>query len=332
MSVKKDTEYLSVSSRVRAMETRLLTRERLERMIDAPDDMQALKILSECGFGEIGQTDPAALETALNAARIAAYRELAAIVPDQSVLDIFRAKYDYHNAKVLLKSGRIGRSAEPLLLNGGRYDPVQLSDDLAKGSPGAYSSAFRLAVESAAKLLAEGGDAQAADMLLDQAYYAEMSDLTDRCGNRFLQEYIRLSIDAANLRTCVRCARMERDALFLSNALLEGGSVSRSALVKVGAQEAWTLYRGGELAAAAELADSLAKPDGAPLTAFERACDDALMRSAQQCRRVPFGQEVVIGYLLALEAELTAVRIVMAGRRVGLDGDVIRQRLRACYV
>lgn len=48
--------------------------------------------------------------------------------------------------------------------------------------------------------------------------------------------------------------------------------------------------------------------------------------------RVPFGEETVIGYLYAREAEITAVRIIMAGRMAGLDGETIRSRLRATYV
>ena len=53
MSQLKDTEYLRISSRVRAMENRLMTRERLERMIDARDNAEALKVLAECGYGEL---------------------------------------------------------------------------------------------------------------------------------------------------------------------------------------------------------------------------------------------------------------------------------------
>ena len=34
----------------------------------------------------------------------------------------------------------------------------------------------------------------------------------------------------------------------------------------------------------------------------------------------------------AREAEITAVRIIMAGRMAGLDGETIRSRLRATYV
>ena len=37
-------------------------------------------------------------------------------------------------------------------------------------------------------------------------------------------------------------------------------------------------------------------------------------------------------YLIAKEAEWTAVRIVMAGRLAGLSADAIRERLRDAYV
>ena len=39
MSHRKDTDYLSISARIRAMENRLLTRERMDRMIEAREAM-----------------------------------------------------------------------------------------------------------------------------------------------------------------------------------------------------------------------------------------------------------------------------------------------------
>ena len=46
MSRKKDTDYLTISARIHAMENRMLTRERMDRMIDARDEGEALKVLS----------------------------------------------------------------------------------------------------------------------------------------------------------------------------------------------------------------------------------------------------------------------------------------------
>ena len=47
---------------------------------------------------------------------------------------------------------------------------------------------------------------------------------------------------------------------------------------------------------------------------------------------IPFGVEVVLGYLAAKEAEWTAVRIIMSGRMAGMTADAIRERLRDQYV
>ena len=68
------------------------------------------------------------------------------------------------------------------------------------------------------------------------------------------------------------------------------------------------------------------------LTAFERACDDALMSYLQRARRTPFGPEVVAGYLGAKEAEFTAVRTILSGKIAGIAAEDIRARLRMSYL
>ena len=48
----KDTDYLAISARIKAMETGLLTRERMEQVLEARTDEEAVKILQECGYPE----------------------------------------------------------------------------------------------------------------------------------------------------------------------------------------------------------------------------------------------------------------------------------------
>ena len=325
MPNKKDTDYLSISARIRAMENRLLTRERLERMVDAREDAEALKVLAECGYGELNVLNGTALEQMLNAARETVFAELAAGLPDDRLLDIFRLKYDYHNAKVLVKAKTTGQEASRLLVSGGRYSPEELEQGLEHC--GAF---FRHAVERAGEPMEQSGDPQMVDLLLDKACFEEMGLLAKECGSAFLQGYVRLAVDAANLRSRVRCARLEKSYDFLKQVLMEGGSVSVDALLR--SREVGEPFRVGPLSEASRLADELAKPGSGALTAFERECDNALMAYQDKARRTPFGEEVVAGYLFAREAELTAIRTVMAGRMAGLDPDVIRQRLRNSYV
>ena len=44
----KDTDYLAISARVRAMETTLLTAERMERLLEARSDEEVSKLLQDC--------------------------------------------------------------------------------------------------------------------------------------------------------------------------------------------------------------------------------------------------------------------------------------------
>lgn len=325
MSHKKDTDYLSISARIRVMENRLLTRERLERMVDAREDAEVLKVLAECGYGELNALDGAAVEQMLGAAREKLFAELADGLPDDRLLDLFRLKYDYHNAKVLVKARATGQETHRLLVSGGRYAPEELEQGLAR-----CGEFFRHAVERAGEIMEQTGDPQQADLLLDKACFEEMGLLAKECGSAYLQGYVRLAVDAANLRSRVRCARLEKGYDFLKQVLMDGGNVSVDAMLRV--REVGEPFRVGPLSEAARMADELAKPGAGALTVFERECDNALMAYQEKARRTPFGEEVVAGYLFAREAELTAIRTVIAGRMAGLDPDVIRRRLRASYV
>ncbi len=80
-------------------------------------------------------------------------------------------------------------------------------------------------------MLASSADPQAADLILDRAYYEEMLQAARSVNSRFLEGYVRLSIDSANLRSAVRSARMGRGADFLKRVLIQGGNVKLDSLI-----------------------------------------------------------------------------------------------------
>ena len=124
----KDTDYLSISARVRAMENGLLTRERRERMLEARSDDECAKVITECGYPEPENLSTAAVNAALSKARVELFRDLKNAVPQPSLVEVFQIKYDYHNAKALLKAEALGEDAGRLLMAGGRYDPQALAE------------------------------------------------------------------------------------------------------------------------------------------------------------------------------------------------------------
>lgn len=327
MTHRKDTDYLAISARIRAMENRLLTRERMDRMIDARDNSEAMKVLTECGYPENGS-----LDQTLAQARAEVFRDLERAAPDPKLVELFQIKYDYHNAKAILKAQARSLSPERMLLAGGRYDAQTLLDGWRRGELQGCSERFRRAMSQAWDGLKEDHDPQRMDLLLDRACYQEMADLARALGSGFIAGYVRLQVDVANLRAAVRVARMGREGDFLRQVLLPGGNVSEQTLLNARGEGLAEAFRSGPLAQAAELGAKLAQSGSGALTAFERECDNAVNAYLSAARRTPFGEQTLVGYLYAREAELTAIRSIFAGRAAGLDGDVIRARLRDTYV
>lgn len=328
----KDTDYLSISTRIRAMENRLLTRERMERMLESRSDEDAAKVLAECGYGELSSLTAAGLEELLGRARSDLYRDLKNAVPDRRLVEVFQLKYDYHNAKVLLKAEAMGQDGERLLMEGGRWSAGTVRDAFRRDSLRDFTDLYRQAVERARENLSAGGDPQLADFILDRAYFEEMRAAAQATGSKFLVGYVRLLIDATNLRSAVRARRMGKGADFLTQVLLPGGNVDVQSYTSGRGSELSALFRTGLLAEAGALADGLSAPGSGELTAFERACDNAVMGYLAQARRIPFGEQAVLGYLYARESEFTAIRTILSGRMAGLGADIIRERLRDGYV
>lgn len=329
---RKDTDYLSISTRVRAMENRLLTRERMERMIDARTDEEAVKVLGECGYDEIPTLTANGLDRVLTRARDGVYQDLRSAVPDKHLIDVFQMKYDYHNIKTLIKAEAMGVDAGLYLSSGGRYAPPTLTEEFRRDDLRECSDAFRAAAKAAKETLAASGDPQQADFILDKAYFREMTVAAKESGSAFLEGYVALLADTANLRSVVRAARMGKNGDFLAQALVPGGHVEEHTLREAKPNELTRIFRGGPLADAAALGVGLTTAGEGSFTAFERACDDAVGGYLRQAKRIPFGDQPVVGYLYAREAELTAIRTILSGRMAGLDADTIRERLREPYV
>lgn len=324
MQQYRDTNYAAVSAALHAREAHLLTQALSERMLEAPTAEESCKILIECGYPPLEHCTLEEVEKLLALSRAELYREVAVLAPDKRIVEIFRLKYDYHNAKLALKAKRTGEDASRLVIDCGRYDALAL----LRGERGMLSSRMGRAMAQAERE-SEGGDVRAAELTLDRACFEEMSALAKETESDFLIGYVALQIDAINLRTLVRAQRMGASAELLSAALLPGGHIPAEQLKTARGDRLAELTRGSALSAAGELAASLTSGS---LTAFECACDDALMQYLQRARRTAFGPEVIVGYLSAKEAEFTAVRTILSGKLAGLSAEDIRARLRLSYL
>ena len=325
---RKDTDYLFLASRVRALERKLLTAPRIEQLLTAGDMAACSQLLSELGYEPIH--DEASLQASLKQQREAVFSDIARFMPEPELLDVFRLKYDYHNIKTLLKD----RSGGRLLMDAGCISAADMERQYAESGNWQFlPKEMADAAKEAGDVLAETGNLQRSDFILDRAYFAQLRSLAQESRCAYLQDYIRAMIDAANLRSLVRTIRMGKNETFLAGILFAGGEVAEDAILKVSAGKGSglkELYQSTRFRAAAEAgAQALS---GGPLTEFEKLCDDAVGDYLAGAQFIPFGEAPLVGYLAARETEYTNLRILLIGRSTGLPADVVRSRLRASYV
>lgn len=300
-------------------------------MAEAADFDEAARLLNECGYPELAGATDGDLEKAFSVRREEFLADMERLCPEKALVEAFRLRYDYHNAKVLVKSEGAGVSGEELLSGAGRVHPQQLQEAYEQDDWRSVPPCLAAACREAKLTLARTANPQLADIGIDKAYFAELLALTETLSDGFYTGYVRLCIDVANLKSAVRCIRGGMDEGVLRTALIPGGNISTD---RIGKQA----YSDGVAAVFTDraLADAAAQGqqaiDGGALSPFERACDNALTRYLGDGKYVPFGPAPVVAYLAALEGEIVAARMVLLGKRDGVSPEMLRERLRDSYV
>ncbi len=328
MAIKKEA-YLYLSAALRAREAKLLSADRAERMLDAPGFEECAKLLTDCDYADMSQMSAKEIDAELSQHRADIFAELDRMAPDRRIVDVFRMKYDYHNAKTVVKAMAVGADAEHIYSSCGRVSTEKL---LAAYNDERWSElppVMAAAVEEARDTLAHTSNPQLADFVLDRAYFKELSDTAKALESAFLIGYAGLLIDSTNLRSFVRTARMGKDTEFLREALIPGGNVDVARFLGADRESLAGIFTHTELENAAALGAEAT--EGGALTQFELACDNAVNAYISRAKLVSFGEEPLVAYLSAVESEITAIRMILTGRLAGIEPGVIRERLRDMY-
>ena len=333
MAEKKitDRDYLYLSAYIAARESKMLNASLCERMLSAQDYDECARLTEECGYPDMSGKNAAEIEKALRQHRDEVFTEFAALTPCPALVDVFRCKYDYHNAKVLIKAEGANVDGLYLLSGCGRVPTQTFCDAYHEEEYADLPPALAAAVAEARGVFARTGNPQLADFALDKACYAELGELAEKTGSDFLRGYVRTLIDSANLRSAVRSLRMGRGSEFLRQALIPGGDCGEDALLlaATSGEGVASAFNATPLQAAAELGAEAVR--GGDLSAFEKACDNAVSAYLDRAKLICFGVEPVVAYLAGVENEISALRIILTGRLSGVRADEIRERLREIH-
>lgn len=327
----KASDYLFISALLHAREPKLLSREQAERILSSGSLEAAAHIAAECGYDEAALGE-GGIENMISRRRHDVFCELEAMSPQKSLVSVFRLKYDYYNAKILIKAEALGIDPLPLMSRDGIYPPESLKDAYIKEEFSELPEDMKAPVREAKSAFAKVGDPQIPDIILDRAYLSAVYKAAGTSGSSFLRDYAELYTDGINLKSAVRIIRMGKGAELAEAVLSEHGRVPAGDIIECikSCSPLAPLYSGSYLEAAALLGDEASQGGG--LTAFEQAVQTSLSAFSSEASKTVYGDAVVVGYMHRFERELYAVRIILTGISAGLSPDDIRERLGDLYV
>lgn len=319
-----ENQYLYEVARIRTKELSLLSADFFEQLLSAPDYEACIRLLKEKGW-EGGRDD---WEEMLAKEREKTWKLMEELVGDTSVFDVFLYGNDYSNLKAAVKSCRHRTELSNIYISQGTVPADTIRKALQENRFEDLPEAMREPAREAQRVLLQTGDGQLCDIIIDRAALEAIYRAGRESGNEFLKLYGELTVACADIKTAVRACRTGKSREFLERALAPCDSLNVRELADAAASGAeavekyleTTEYREG----AGELKESL--------SAFERWCDNLLIRRIRPQLYNAFGLGPLAAYILARESEIKSVRIVLSGKKNHLPEESIRERVRETYV
>ena len=324
----KQKDFTYAVARIRSKELGLLSAQHMEQLIGNKSCEEALHFLADKGWGS--PDEPLDAETLLSGERDRTWQTVEEMVDDPTVFDTLRVADDFHNLKAAIKQLYTGAKLPPerLYVKGGRLEPEQVRKAVAAKDFAQLPGRMNAAGQSAYETLVQTGDGQLCDVILDRAALEDMLAEGKASGSEVLNDYAVLTAASADIRIAVRSARTGKPLDFVRRALAPCPTLDTEALAHAAVAGPAAV---AEYLADTDYADAANALQESP-AAFERWCDDLVIRRLQPQKYNPFTVGPLAAYILARQNEIKCVRMVLSGKQSGLSEGAIRERMREMYV
>lgn len=321
-------------ARIRAMENHIAGKDVIEQLLYAPGVSDMALIMRNFGAGQYMKNEGATLDSALSDMTDGMYSELERIVPDVSLLNVFRCKYDCNNVKTAIKCEGRDLDTDSMLYSCGMLSKEQIYNAVKTNDFSALPENMAQAAKEASETFRASGNPQIVDILLDKACYLDMLNFSS--SDKTVHRWIKVRTDITNLLITLRIIGLkvgEGGISLLRLSLLDGGYISKKTFEDGyygGEEKLFSCLEYGRLSG---LIKNI-KPSGKKLSfaVAEREADNFFMDMVKEAKFIPFGGAVPAAYITAHEYAIKNIRIILAGKDANMSAELIRERLRESYV
>ena len=325
----KDTDFVQLSTRLRASLGSLSHADRVQKAIDGATSASALSAaFRSILMQDVSVPEGATLDAVGDAYLGYAIGTVRANSPVAGLYDSLFLKFDAANLKLAIKASLRGEG-EPTLFPYGTLDAETVLRAVRENDFSALPAGLREGCETAIASYNASGDAMSVDLMIDRGCFCDMSAAAKASGVPLLVSLCEFDADAANVTAFARIASLslapEAKRELFSRAFVGGGRLyeakfPRSEVTFEAMEDALgSSYLGAAIHSVSDAPDRVAALE----TAFRR-------RRSSMCdgvKFVPFGGEVPAAFIVEREAEVRAFALAAAYMRRGASQAEIRTAL-----
>ena len=319
-------QYTYAVARIRALEVALFSASVIEQLMACKDEEACLRFLADKGWG--GADVPLDADAILAREKEKTWETIGEMRVDMEVFDVLSYADAFHNLKAAVKEVCTGKSGGSVFYEGTAIPKEEMMRIIQEKDFAALPESMREAAAEAVDTLLHSGDGQLCDVIIDRAALEAMLEAGRRSTEEVVRDYAQSTVAVTNIKIAVRCARTGKSLEFMKRAMAPcpGLDVDRLAHAALAGESSVMDYLREE--GYEEAADALKES----ASAFERWCDNRVIRAVQPQKYNAFSAGPLVAYVIARENEIKTVRIILTGKQNGLPDDAIRERIREMYV
>lgn len=312
-----DRGDIFLTGNLRAQEARGISREILNRILNAPSVPEALACLKGTIYASVDSHD---VQEILDGRRASLYQRIASHTVHRDLIRLVALPYDYHNLKTGLKNVLHNTDYWDLLTPWGVYSPREIREVFDTEDYGRLPESMEKGLIKAIERYFILKKPAVTDLVLDRAMHGHALDLCRSLDSDILANHWKQRIDMANLRAF---ARRDLYPDLAGDLFIPGGNIAMEAFS--GRED-----RAMETILGHKDYESLAQVIHDPLP-LERETERVLSQSLTLCRFLPWGVEAVYGHVYGVELEIRILGLAFAALATGMNRELLDQRLPVLF-
>ena len=230
-----NSDQLYANGRIAVLSTKLLGADKFQRLAESKTLVEALRVLAESGYGSgVILDNPNDYEKLLNNELDNAMSLLRELCYDKNAVKFLLCKYDYTNAKLLMKGKYLREDFTAYCFDNASYDKMAMQQAFLNDTYSELGKFMSKACDAIDAEYANGNRSpQVVDKILDQACFDEMRHYAKHSSSRVVYKLYDWIANTSNLMLIYRLKKAGYWVEEYEKWIVDGASLKRQMLLNL---------------------------------------------------------------------------------------------------